>query len=773
MDAFKFEFGRADFDKIFPFYFLMDQQSNIQYFGSSLSKLLPELKKGQSFSDFFYLKRPFLNLIDFSKWDQVVSQLIIIESINDDTICLKGQFEKHNEFLLFVGSPWFSSIQEVNNKGLSIRDFAIHDPLMDLLHVLKNQEITNEELKDLLKTINDQRVNLRKDKEELNKLSLVASANKKGIVFTDFEGVVFWINDAYLKLTANTKEEVIGKTLLEVGQSEQTNKEDLKKMLKAFENRKTFDCEVLHKKKNNQFFWSRMKGQCVLDESGQPSHYFVIVEDITKEKDFNDKLKESENRLYSLIINLQTGVLLEDENRKILLVNQCFCDMFGIKAPPKDMIGADCTNSAEEAKSFFKNQEEFVRRIDEILERKETVLSELLELADGRFFERTYTPVFTDGVYRGHLWSYNDISLRIKYRENLESEKEKYRAIIDNMNIGLMEVDNNDVIQLVNQRFSEMSGYSVEDLIGKKGAEVFLEPNQRQIIKKQTENRISGLSGSYEVTVKTKKGEFRDWLVSGAPNYNEKGEVVGSIGLHFDVTEKNVFEAQKEDLLLKLEAQNEYLNEYAQIVSHDLKSPLRSIHALVTWIKEENRTGFNSNTQKYFSLIMDKVEKMDFLINGLLSYAKIEADMEIKEPLHLNDLVSNVVSTIFIPEHIEIVVGELPHLNANRIRMFQLFQNLITNAVNYNDKVKGYVEVGSEEHDDYYVIFIKDNGPGIADEYKDKVFKIFQSLHENQESTGIGLSIVKKIIESQHGKIWIESKPNQGAAFYFTLNKES
>lgn len=770
MNEFTFRFSLTDFDKIFPFYFLLDADFKIVHYGTGLAKILPEIKSGLSFTEIFYLKRPNIQLLNLDYTEEILNQLVIIESFQDSSICLKGQFELHHEYLLFVGSPWFSSVEEVTQKGLTLNDFAIHDPLMDLLHVLKNQEITNEELKELLKTINEQRVSLRKDKEELNKLSLVASANQSGVVFTDFEGKIFWTNDAYLKQTGNTPEEVLGKTLLEVGRSEQTNRDQLQKMIKAFNDLETFDCEVLHKKKKNQSFWTRMKGQCVFDKHGQPSHYFVIIVDITQEKDFTDKLKESENRLYSLITNLQTGVLFEDENRKILLVNQFFCQMFGIPIAPQDMIGADCTNSAEEAKSFFKNPEVFVQRIGQILARKETVISELLELVDGRFFERTYTPVFINGIYKGHLWSYNDVTLRVKYRENLEAEKEKYRGIIDNMNIGLLEVDNQDIIKLANQRFSVMSGYPVEELIGKKGAEVFLDAIQKQKLDEQAQNRKEGVAGTYEITVKTRQGESRDWLVSGAPNFNDKGEVIGSIGLHFDVTEKNIFEAQKEDLLKKLAAQNEYLNEYAHIVSHDLKSPLRSIHSLVTWIQEDNQKELSSSAQNYFSMILDKVEKMDFLINGLLSYAKIDTDMEIKEDLSLNDLVQNVIETIFVPDHICIEVGELPNLFANRVRIIQLFQNLITNAVNYNDKPQGLVEIGADRQNQNVVFYVKDNGPGIPEAYQEKIFKIFQSLHPHEQSTGIGLSIVKKIVESQNGQIWIESKPQEGTTFFFTLN---
>lgn len=772
MNDFKFHFSIADFNNIFPFYLLLDDKLTIKHFGKSLSKILPELHEGHSFSEVFYLKRPFIKLLHASDLEEITNQLVIFESFHDSSIRFKGQFEMHNGSFLFVGSPWFSSVEEVTEKGLTLRDFAIHDPLMDLLHILKNQEITNDELKDLLITINEQKINLKKEKEELNKLSLVASANKNGVVFLDLDGKIFWTNEAYCIQTGNTETEILGKTLLKIGKSENTNEAYLQKMLKAFNERETFDCEVLHKKKSNEIFWSRMKGQCVMDAEGNPSHYFVIIEDITQEKYFTDKLKESENRLSSLIINLQTGILLEDENRKIILVNQRFCDMFGIDAYPDMMKGIDCSNSAEESKSFFKSSDTFVDRINEILKRKKTVISETLELVDGRTFERTYTPIYSGETYKGHLWSYDDVTLKVKHKENLRIEKEKYSSIIDNMNIGLIEVDNNDVIQLANLRFSEMSGYPIDYLIGKKGTEVFLDDVGKNKMNEEMIKRASGISGSYEITVKNKQGELRDWLISGGPNYNENGETIGSIGLHFDVTENKILEAQKEDLLRKLEIRNEYLNEFAQIVSHDLKSPLRSIHSLITWINEDNATVFNETTQNYFSLILDKVEKMDFLIHGLLAYSKIDDDLAEKDKLNIDDIVTNVISTIFIPDHIKVnVMGKLPEIYANRFRTIQLFQNLITNAVNYNDKEIGVIEINVKEYKNHYVFSIKDNGPGIPEEYQEKVFKIFQSLHKDEKSTGIGLSIVKKIIENEKGKIWIDSEVGKGATFFFTINK--
>jgi signal transduction histidine kinase len=229
---------------------------------------------------------------------------------------------------------------------------------------------------------------------------------------------------------------------------------------------------------------------------------------------------------------------------------------------------------------------------------------------------------------------------------------------------------------------------------------------------------------------------------------------------------------QREELLRNLEKQNQALNEYAHIVSHDLKSPLRSIHSLITFIKEDNDSEFNEKTAKYFALIQEKVEKMDHLIQGILTYSKIDNVKLVKEKIILMDLINSIIATIFIPSHIVVIIkDELPILTTDRFRMQQLFQNLISNAVNYNDKPNGTVEIGVQEEDNQYVFSIKDNGSGIEEENKIKIFQMFQSFNKADKSTGIGLSIVRRIIENEGGKIWFDSEEGIGTTFYFTIQK--
>lgn len=229
---------------------------------------------------------------------------------------------------------------------------------------------------------------------------------------------------------------------------------------------------------------------------------------------------------------------------------------------------------------------------------------------------------------------------------------------------------------------------------------------------------------------------------------------------------------QREELLYSLEKQNQSLNEYAHVVSHDLKSPLRSIHSLITWIKEENEANFNPTTEEYFTLIQRKVEKMNHLIQGILTYSKIDKVHIVNEEVDLNDLVQNILNMVFVPEHIEIkIANKLPTIKADGFRMQQLFQNLINNAINFNDKPNGLVEIACIEKEGHFVFSIKDNGVGISKKNHEKIFFIFESIAQDDKSSGIGLSIVKRILDNSNEKIWLDSQENKGTTFFFTLRK--
>ncbi|RXG15486.1 phospho-acceptor domain-containing protein [Leeuwenhoekiella aestuarii] len=229
---------------------------------------------------------------------------------------------------------------------------------------------------------------------------------------------------------------------------------------------------------------------------------------------------------------------------------------------------------------------------------------------------------------------------------------------------------------------------------------------------------------------------------------------------------------QRQALLEKLEKQNKELNDYAHVVSHDLKSPLNNINALTNFILEDGN--IDEDASQNLNLILEHVEHMHSLIEGILEYSAVDKADGDSYTVDLDILVKNLLATMHIPENFEVEIQkELPLVEGNSFRFQQLFQNLIQNAIQYNDKELGHIAIGFEDEVDYFKFSIKDNGKGIEKQYHDKIFQVFQTLEDASKSKGIGLSIVSKIIKFYGGKIWLESQTGEGTTFYFTIPKYS
>ncbi len=522
----------------------------------------------------------------------------------------------------------------------------------------------------------------------------------------------------------------------------------------------------------NKTLYVELNASMVYDESQKPIAAQGIVRDVTHQKAAQQRLINSENRLSALISNLESAVLLEDEHRMIVITNSRFCEFFNIPLTPEQLIGQNCADAAAQSKHLFVDPDEFESRILTLTRNKKQVLADQLIMTDGCVLERDFIPIFENDDYKGHLWTYRDVTLNRRYRQNIEAEREKYRSIIANMELGLIEVNTDDEILMVNHSLEVMSGYTADELIGKKGKETLLDDTSAHILEKENEKRLSGNSNSYEVKARTKSGELRYWLISGAPNYDINGNIVGSIGIHLDITALKVLELQKEKLLQKLAKSNTELQEYAHVVSHDLKSPLRSLDALLSWVKEDSAAQLSQESLEHLSMMETTLEKMEQLISDVLNYSSVASEQNEATSVDLNVLITDIEKLVHLPSHINLkLIKKLPTIKADRPRLQQLFQNLISNAIRYCDKAEGVIEINWSQNDHKYTFSVSDNGIGIEKQYHDKIFKIFQSLNKTKDSTGIGLSIVKKIVEMYGGDIWLESTPGKGTTFYFTLSK--
>ncbi|WP_422858833.1 sensor histidine kinase [Flagellimonas sp. S174] len=232
--------------------------------------------------------------------------------------------------------------------------------------------------------------------------------------------------------------------------------------------------------------------------------------------------------------------------------------------------------------------------------------------------------------------------------------------------------------------------------------------------------------------------------------------------------------AEKDVLLQNLEQQNESLNNYAHMVSHDLKSPIRNVHSLVSWVFEEGKEQFNTQSHANVDLIFQNLTKMDSLIDGILKHSTIDSLQEQPVLVDLYELVEEIEDTIYVPASVHIKKSRmLPRLYTGKYRMEQLFKNVITNAVAAVEENKsGLIVVDVKEEKGKWMFSITDNGKGIPEHLQAGIFDMFRKLENNSDATGIGLALVKKIINYYKGDIWLSSEEGSGTTFFFTINKD-
>jgi two-component system sensor histidine kinase/response regulator len=224
-----------------------------------------------------------------------------------------------------------------------------------------------------------------------------------------------------------------------------------------------------------------------------------------------------------------------------------------------------------------------------------------------------------------------------------------------------------------------------------------------------------------------------------------------------------------------LQAANRELQHFAYVVSHDLRAPLRGISQLASWLMADYQDAFDEKGKEMVDLLIGRVKRLDSLIDGILEYSRIGRVVGAEKPLNLNQLVHEVIDLLAPPAHIQITVAnELPVVIGEGVRLKQLFQNLLDNAIKFMDKPQGIITVGCQDKGPYWKFHVADNGPGIAEQYHQKIFELFQTLtpRDQRESTGIGLALVKRIVEVYGGHIWVKSTPGQGSEFCFTLPKK-
>lgn len=277
----------------------------------------------------------------------------------------------------------------------------------------------------------------------------------------------------------------------------------------------------------------------------------------------------------------------------------------------------------------------------------------------------------------------------------------------------------------------------------------------------------------FELNIKTPSGNKKTIVLNASSIKDADGKVVAVQALLRDVTDIRKLESAQASLLTKLKNQNQELEEFAHVISHDLKSPLRNLYTLNTWIQESVGDEKNPKTKEYFSLIFSTLERMDNMIHEILHFSKSDKDAMEFENVDLNSILKDLHQQYTPNEHLKIEIADnFPTVYGVKVKLFQVFQNLIDNAIKFNNKEQGIIKVYYEDLDHNHVrVSVYDNGKGISKRQQEKVFKLFETSEKDKSSSGVGLAIVKKILEAHQSEIKLESEVNVYTTFTFNLRK--
>ncbi len=506
---------------------------------------------------------------------------------------------------------------------------------------------------------------------------------------------------------------------------------------------------------------------------------YSIIHDITRQMEVENALRESEERFRLIFDQSPIGDTIVDLNYQTLRVNNALSNMLGYSKEellsmefteythPEDLdINLHYLQQLKDGKiDGFELEKRYIRNDGEI------VWAHLhISIVKNQLNEPVYI-----------LTRIEDITERKKMQLSLQISEEKYRTLYETMTQGVIHQDSEGHIISANpaaERILGLNHYNMQGEISnyhckavhEDGTDFPIEAHPSTIALKtgkKVRNVVMGIFNPQK--------EKYYWLnVNATPLFKPGEDKPFQAYITFeDITE--TIEAQKllKETLVELRRSNFDLEQFAYVASHDLQEPLRMVASFTQLLEKQYSDKLDETALEYINYAVDGARRMQALIHDLLAYSRVTSHQDDFTENNLEEIIDEVLYNLelVIDESKAIITWDpLPIIKSDRVQMKQLFQNLIGNAIKYNNK-KPYIHISTEKDDDYWVFGVSDNGIGIKSEEYERVFQVFKRLHTNEEyaGTGIGLAICQKIVERQGGRIWVESELGRGSTFYFTI----
>ncbi|NQX90545.1 MAG: response regulator [Flavobacteriales bacterium] len=375
-----------------------------------------------------------------------------------------------------------------------------------------------------------------------------------------------------------------------------------------------------------------------------------------------------------------------------------------------------------------------------------------------------------------------EVEKRRLAEDAITKSEEHYRGIIENMELGMIQTDLDEKIIKVFDQFTAMTGYTQEDLEGKRAIDVLGAGGHEEVFEEQVKMRQKGLSSVYEMPIRCKNGEIKYMLISGAPSFDHSGKQVGTVGIHFDITKRKDMETELVAARVQAEKLLQSRDQFLANVSHEIRTPMNAIIGMTNLLKD---TPIDDEQSEYLHAVDVSANGLLLIINDILDMSKIDSGKFTIENIdfNLDHVLKNLMAGLSLKAEekgVYLKCSRDPRisrfLKGDPTRLKQVLVNLCSNAIKFTDKGGVHLEVNlvkNRKGKDLIEFSMKDTGKGIAPDKLDHIFDSFSqedsTITRNFGGTGLGLSISKQLVEFFGGELKVESKLNEGSRFYFTV----
>jgi len=828
--------NHLQFNATFPFHLVIAPDGHVIHSGSSILRLQPELAQRPHFTAVFRIQRP---VMEFSI-DAILEgarNLFLVQVIRTG-MSLRGQMLPVGDgSVVFLASPWLVEADTLSQFDLSIDDFAIHDPALDLFQSVQAQKIAIGDLQRLNDRLKLQRsevgaVNARLAEQnaalraaqkqleaseaEARKLALLAARTSNAVVVTDAEGKVEWVNDAFVRVTGYTLQEVLGKIPGWVLQGPETHSETVEQMRRAVAAGKEFSVEVLNYSKSGRKYWVHIEAQPILDADGRVINFMAVETDITDRVEA-DRRKGAQFDVSRILADAETmngGIA-----RIIQTIALRFGWNFGAFWSVDHGLGHPVFRTTQIWHSPSADLEEF------------SDLSRLLHLHPGEelpgqvwstgnavwvadFAERSEFPrspharraklrgalafpCRAEGVILGILEFFSpqqgepDTDLLrlltalgtqagqfiVRKHANAELERQRDFAlqIMNAMGQGLTVTDERGHFTFVNEAYARMVGRPAADLVGMRPGDLSPEADHERLAEARAA-RFRGEASSYEIQLTRPDGSPCYAIVTGVPRW-ENGRVVGSITTITDVSDRKRMEEQLVANLERERELNEMKSHFVSMASHELRTPLATLSLSVDLLCAHRARLTPERIDTNLQTIRESARHLRAILDDLLfvgrgEQGKIKCKPEI---VNLEELLHRIAAEIGAEDRnrhpIQVSVDQAPLLLPLDPQLLRhILVNLLSNACKYSPAAST-VELHARLTEKQVEIQVNDHGIGIPVEDQKKIFTYFYRARNvgDTAGTGLGLLVVKQCVEAHGGWIEFSSVPKQGTRFTVRL----